>query len=112
MDDEPLIGTTLRLMLAGHDVRVVTSGREAQEALSDGTPFDLVLCDLALSDTDAIALSRWTEERRPGLAARFIVMSGGATTDRARSFLSGLPRWRRLDKPFTSAELDALLARA
>jgi putative ABC transport system ATP-binding protein len=49
VDDEPVIAATMRRALEGHDLYVVTSGRDALE-LCRGMPFDLVLCDLMMPD--------------------------------------------------------------
>mgnify|MGYP006905796927 CR=1 FL=1 len=48
-------------------------------------------------------------ERRPDLASRFVFMTGGAFTDRARDFLkeSTVPR---IEKPFALADVERLLA--
>ncbi len=109
IDDEPKIGLTLRLLLEEHDVTVATSGSEAKEELEHGA-FDAVLCDLMLDDTSGVELARWIRERRPELAERVVVMTGGAITPADRALLRSLPPERCLDKPFTAAQVRAALA--
>ncbi|MEQ8726801.1 MAG: response regulator [Sandaracinaceae bacterium] len=109
VDDEPLIGTTLRILLDDHDVEVVTSGRAAQEVLAEGA-FDVVLCDLMLDDLSGMELSAWLDEARPDLKEHVIFMTGGAFTEEARTFLRSVPKGRQLEKPFSAAEIQDLLA--
>lgn len=106
VDDEPLIATTLQLLLDEHEVRSIGSGVEARDLFHSGAAFDLILCDLALGDLDAIELSAWLEGHRPELLPRLVIMTGGATSPEGDAFLRRLPPGRRLDKPFpTSAVL-------
>lgn len=108
IDDEPRIGVTLRLLLEEHDVTVATSGREAREEIENAV-FDAVLCDLMLDDTSGAELARWIGEVRPELAERVVMMTGGAVTQEARALMRSLPPERRLDKPFTAAQIRAVL---
>ncbi len=109
VDDEPLIGTTLRILLDEHDVRVVGSGLAARDLLAGGASFDAILCDLMLEGFSGMDLARWLEAERPELAGRLVFMTGGAFTDEARAFLSRVPAARQLEKPFsTEAILRAL----
>ena len=48
------------------------------------------------------------EEERPELTERFIFMTGGAFTDRARAFLERVPN-PRLDKPFNAKDLQRVV---
>lgn len=105
VDDEPLIGTTLRILLEDHVVSVVTSGRAARDALERGDRFDVVLCDLMLEGFSGIDLARWLERERPELSDRLVFMTGGAFTDEARLFLRTVPRGRQLEKPFSADEV-------
>ena len=47
---------------------------------------------------------------QPGLRGRFVFMTGGAVTERARKFLEEVPD-QRLDKPFRLEQVEALLRR-
>ncbi len=109
IDDEPLIGTTLRILLEGYDVTVVLSGTQARQTLASGASFDAILCDLTLADISGMELAAWLERARPELKERVIYMTGGAFTDEARDFLRTLPRSRRLEKPFSSEEIHRAL---
>jgi hypothetical protein len=48
--------------------------------------------------------------RYPGLEERFVLMTGGAFTPRATEFLARVKN-RRLEKPFDSSALRAIVAR-
>jgi CheY-like chemotaxis protein len=109
VDDEPLIGTTLRILLDNHDVSVVTSGRAARELIERDDRFDVILCDLMLDDFTGMDLSRWMETARPALMQRLVFMTGGAFTEEARRFLHGVPADRQLEKPFSSDEILRVL---
>jgi len=104
IDDEPRIGLTLQLLLDEHDVSVATSGEEAREQIETDT-FDAVLCDLMLDDVDGAELAAWIGERRPELDGRVIMMTGGAQTPEGRAAMRALPPERKLDKPFTAAQI-------
>ena len=109
VDDEPLIGTTLRILLDDHDVRVVTSGSAARDLLAEDQSFDVILCDLMLDDLSGMELARWLAQERPDVADRLVFMTGGAFTDEARDFLRDVPLDRQLEKPFSSEEINRLL---
>ena len=104
VDDEALIGSTIRRILSTHQVEVLTDPRQALARLLDGEPFDLVLCDLMMPELTGMDLHAALRSARPGVAARMAFMTGGAFTDRARAFLEtcGAPQ---LQKPFTPQDL-------
>jgi two-component system, cell cycle sensor histidine kinase and response regulator CckA len=109
IDDEPLLGQTLRFAFQDrHDVEVAASGREALERLSADTDFDLVLCDLMMPDVSGEHVYRAVSERTPGLLPRFVFMTGGAFTERAQEFLAHFDG-RQLEKPFNIDEVESLL---
>ncbi|MCZ7685450.1 MAG: response regulator [Sandaracinaceae bacterium] len=109
VDDEPLIGTTLRILLDEHEVRVVGSGPAARDLLAGGASFDVILCDLMLEGFSGMDLSRWLETERPEMAKRLVFMTGGAFTEEARSFLRGVPSARQLEKPFSTEDILRVL---
>lgn len=106
VDDEALIRWSLgeQLTHAGYDVAEAATGAEALAALHGETaPFDLVLLDLKLPDTDGLRLLRHIRETRP--RCRVIMMSAFATpqdVDEARQ--GGVAEI--IAKPF---DVDALL---
>lgn len=108
IDDEPRIGLTLKLLLEEHDVTVTTTGVQARREV-EAASFDAVLCDLKLGDTSGVELTEWIVNRRPEMAERVLLMSGGAMTKEARDLMRSIPRGRWLEKPFTAAQIrDAL----
>jgi PAS domain S-box-containing protein len=109
IDDEPLLGQTLRLAFEGkHDVVVATSGRQGLAELENPGEFDLILCDLMMPDVSGIAVFEQATRVRPKLVRRFVFMTGGAFTDRAREFLERHPG-ARLEKPFEMRQVEELL---
>jgi nitrogen-specific signal transduction histidine kinase/CheY-like chemotaxis protein len=110
IDDEPLLGQTLRFAFQDkHDVEVAASGREALDRLAKDATFDLVLCDLMMPDVSGEHVYRAVSENSPGLLPRFVFMTGGAFTERAQEFLAHFAG-RQLEKPFNIDEVEALLA--
>jgi CheY-like chemotaxis protein len=110
IDDEPLLGQTLRFAFQEkHDVEVVASGRDALARLATDTDFDLVLCDLMMPDVSGEHVYRAVCERSPLLLPRFVFMTGGAFTERAQEFLAHFGG-RQLEKPFNIDEVETLLS--
>jgi nitrogen-specific signal transduction histidine kinase/CheY-like chemotaxis protein len=110
IDDEPLLGQTLRFAFQDrHDVEVAASGREALERLTTDAEFDLVLCDLMMPDVSGEHVYRAVRERSPRLLPRFVFMTGGAFTERAQEFLSHFDG-KQLEKPFNIDEVESLLS--
>jgi signal transduction histidine kinase/ActR/RegA family two-component response regulator len=111
VDDDVLVARTLVRLLSEHRVDVVTSGREALARLAmEGPDFDLVLCDLMMPDITGMDVYEEVERKHPGLASRFVFISGGGVTERSRRFLEQHAE-RVLPKPIDSAELLRLLAK-
>ena len=111
IDDEHLLGRTLRLAFHGdHELTVVTSGREALERLSRDANFDLVLCDLMMPEMSGMAVYEQITQRFPALADRVVFMTGGAFTDEARDFLDRHPD-AQLEKPFDISDVQRMLQR-
>ncbi|HEY0468266.1 MAG TPA: ATP-binding protein [Polyangiaceae bacterium] len=109
IDDEPLLVQTLLYAFKGrHDVSICTSGREALSRLETDSNFDLVLCDLMMPDVNGAAVYASVKRDHPELAERFVFMTGGAFTARAREFLSQHPG-AQLEKPFNIADIEKLL---
>jgi two-component system cell cycle sensor histidine kinase/response regulator CckA len=110
IDDEPLLGQTLTFAFSGrHDIVLATSGREAVRRLAEDSRYDLVLCDLMMPDVSGPKVFETVERDHPELVPRFAFMSGGAFTERAQEFLEHYSG-RRIDKPFTIADVERLLA--
>ncbi len=109
VDDESAIGRTLAIGLADDfDVTAATTGREALELLTTEDRFDVVLCDLMMPEISGMEVYERVVERTPAMASRFVFVTGGAFTERARKFVErvGAPV---LEKPFELTALSPLL---
>ena len=112
VDDEPMLGTAVRRMLAAdHDVIATTSARDALARLNDGERFDLILCDLMMPEMTGMDLHAELTRTVPDQAARMVFMTGGAFTNKARDFLSDVSN-ARIEKPFTKAHLLSMIQQA
>jgi CheY-like chemotaxis protein len=107
VDDEPLVGKSLRRTLCEHEVEVVTSGKAALNRLADGDPYDLIFCDLMMPEMTGMDLHAEIATRWPRLAERMVFLTGGAFSNAARAFLERVPN-RKFEKPYDGAELRAL----
>lgn len=104
VDDEPLLCELLRAVLkSDYDVATFTDPRAALASMVAGA-FDLILCDLMMPDLTGMDLYERATAQRPELAPRFIFISGGAFTDKARSFLATTRR-PQLKKPFRRQQI-------
>ncbi len=108
VDDEPAVGSALRRMLGEHEVVLVGSGREAMRLMERDSGFDVVLCDLMMAEMTGMDVYDEVARSLPGVEARMIFMTGGVFTERAQEFLARVPN-ARLDKPFRTEELRALV---
>ena len=111
VDDEPMLQFTLRLMLEEFfEVVVADSGDQARLAIEAAPRFDVVLSDLQMPGGSGQDLYLWAVKAYPELAGRFVFMTGGAFTPKARAFLER-HEGESLSKPFALKELRALVAR-
>jgi CheY-like chemotaxis protein len=110
VDDEPMMCELIvALLTTDYDVVAYTDPRAALEALLAGS-FDLVLCDLMMPQLTGMDLYERVSAERPELAQRFVFMSGGAFTERARTFF-GTVRRPQVHKPFRRQDvIEALEA--
>ncbi|NOQ82849.1 MAG: response regulator [Myxococcales bacterium] len=108
VDDEPLVGRSIRRALRGHEVEVFTSGQEAIARLCSGAPFDVVFCDLMMPQVSGMEVFRQVCEQCPDVASRFVFMTGGAFTQPAREFLERTPVLC-LEKPFELRQIRDLV---
>jgi CheY-like chemotaxis protein len=101
IDDEAAVGRTIqRLLGEQYEVVVVTTGRDAVELLvGKGADFDLILCDLTMPEVTGMDVYTRTTQARADVGPRFVFMTGGTFSPRARDFLDQVPN-ERLDKPF------------
>jgi len=109
VDDEPMIGRAVQLMLEDvHEVVPVVSARDALEQLERGEEYDAIVCDLMMPEMTGMDLYHELTRKSPHMAQRIVFLTGGAFTPRARAFLESVPNGR-LEKPFDGAALmDAI----
>lgn len=108
VDDEPAIGRALARVIGRDRTVVVTSGREALALILEGKGFDAVLCDLMMPEMSGVDLYEELMRVAPEQAKKIVFMSGGAFTERARSFLARVGN-AFLQKPIDTAKLLALV---
>jgi len=108
VDDEPNLAHTLARLLDAHSVEVAVGGEAALAAIAKDPEYDLVLCDLMMPGASGMDVHAEVAKRWPYLAGRFVFMTGGAFTPRAKAFLAevGLPQ---LEKPFRFEAVTDLL---
>jgi CheY-like chemotaxis protein len=61
--------------------------------------FDLILCDLTMPEITGMDVYAHATRARADIGQRFVFMTGGTFSPRARDFLDQVPN-ERLDKPF------------
>jgi signal transduction histidine kinase/ActR/RegA family two-component response regulator len=110
VDDEPSV---LELQIAiletyGAQVTGARSGAAARDLLR-ARPFDLVVTDLRMpGEVSGQDLYRWARVERPGLAMRFVFVTGDTMSESALAFLETTGR-RCVQKPFSvEGYLDVL----
>jgi len=109
IDDDPLMCEVLSAVLLEHyDVSAFASPRAALAVLLEGQ-FDLILCDVMMPELNGMDLYERTIRERPELTRRFVFITGGAFTERARSFLKHAAA-PTVQKPFGKATLLAIVA--
>jgi signal transduction histidine kinase/ActR/RegA family two-component response regulator len=113
IDDDSALLLMLKRALAQHEVVGVRGGVRALELLLEkqSQDFDLILCDMMMPDLTGMDLHEKVVDARPDLADRFVFMTGGAFTARARNFLARLSV-PVLEKPLRLSEIRALAAGA
>jgi CheY-like chemotaxis protein len=108
IDDEPAVRATIARALSelAYPVREAATGEEGLASIAAERP-DLVILDYVMPDMDGAETARRIAETEPDLP---IVFSTGHGALRALREAAGEGA-NVLEKPFTLAELDALLAR-
>jgi CheY-like chemotaxis protein len=108
IDDEAAIAAALRRMLGRqHEVHTTTSAADALTRLEHDR-FDVVFCDLMMPTMSGMDLYESLSERESPMRDRFVFMTGGAFSPRAREFLERVPN-EKLEKPFEPARLRKLV---
>lgn len=109
IDDEPLVGMSLRRILRHHDVEVVEGGLQGLERLK-ARHYDVILCDLMMPDLNGMDVFQQAVERQPSLRERFIFITGGVFLPRARAFVEQTEN-QCLEKPLEAGRIDAAITR-
>jgi PAS domain S-box-containing protein len=109
VDDEAAI---VRLLLESLESVASVVGetvpRRALDLILGDPGFDAIVCDVMMPGLTGIDLHQQVSRDRPELASRFVFISGGTYTARAREHLERVTN-PRLDKPFRMAQLvDAI----
>ncbi len=109
VDDEPDVAESLAEILEtdGHEARVLQSPEEALELLGD-QGFDAIFADLRMPGMDGMAFRAQVRLRWPGLAARFVIMTGDTVAGPLAMARDGAAPMV-LEKPFTPAEVRAVV---
>jgi two-component system response regulator HydG len=111
VDDEALIRWSLTEMLseAGHAVAEAADGAAAMRALNDNGPFDVVVLDYRLPDSNDLNLLTAIRRHAPQTA---VVMMTAYGTAEVTSGALALGAYRVVSKPFEVTDLVALVAQS
>ncbi len=110
-DDEAVLKSLARVLGGQHDVVAVSDPREACRMLVDeGDSFDVVLCDMAMPHLNGMELYSRIASTAPGLADRFVFISGGSSNEQIQVFLAEVPN-ERMEKPVGNQNLRAVVRR-
>ena len=110
VDDDATVGMTLRRVLGGHAVTVVTTAQEALLRIAEGPEFDVILSDLMMPGMSGMDLHGVLARENPSMAARVVFVTGGAFTLDANAFLGRIAN-ERIEKPFQFHELRAIVGK-
>jgi signal transduction histidine kinase/CheY-like chemotaxis protein len=110
VDDEPALRRALAKMLRDHHVVVTQSGEEAIAKATTGD-YDVILCDLMMEGIDGVAVYEALGRQNPSILERFVFMTGGVFTERAKVFLESIKN-PCLKKPFDADDVERALRAA
>ncbi|MER9757676.1 PAS domain S-box protein [Mesorhizobium sp. M0166] len=113
IDDEPDVAASLSdiLELMGIKSRIVPAWVSAAATLSGHVPPDIVFSDLRMPGTSGIAAYRELLAEMPGLARRFVLVTGDLIG--AKGEIEALPAQQRppiLEKPFSTLDVRGVLS--
>lgn len=99
VDDEPMLASAIRRVLASqHDVVTTTRAEDALERMRQGAKFDVIFSDLMMPQITGMELYARICKEFPEQAPRVVFLTGGAFTQAARDFLARVTN-RTLEKP-------------
>ena len=110
IDDDRQVTASMAILFEGNEVQVVHSGQEGLARILAGEEYDWIFCDLMMRDLSGMDLYEQARRARPGVEQRFIFMTGGAFTARARDFVAQV-KCPCLVKPFHPHQVVAALRR-
>jgi CheY-like chemotaxis protein len=113
IDDEISVARTLKALLDNeHDVSLAENGAEALAAIaaSEGSGFDVIMCDLMMPGMSGMELYETIRRKQPGLEQRMVFMTGGVSMEPAREFLATCLNLT-FEKPFDFERLRRTLRR-
>ncbi len=106
-DEEPIRKLLVRLLeRRGFEVIEAETGAAALE-VTNGSPLSVVLCDIRMPGMTGIELYRRMSEKHPAIGRSFVFITG----DKSSVEDEGLRDVPVLAKPFTGADLQAVLTR-
>jgi signal transduction histidine kinase len=109
VDDEPMVSTALRRVLAeDHDVVELNRAADVLARVEVGERFDLIVSDLMMPAMTGMDLHDALIKCAPDQASKMIFLTGGAFTARARTFLDTVSNIR-IEKPFDASVLCAIV---
>ena len=109
VDDEVGIRRAMKRLLRDHETILAENGAEAIEIIQRDQAFDLILCDVMMPEISGMDLHQWLADAYPVLAERFIFITGGTFTPRAREYLNSVDNLR-LEKPLDVANFKKIVA--
>ncbi len=109
-DEEMIIRILTRILGKEHDVVATVDARKALALCAGGERFDLILCDLMMPIMTGMELHSEIGRLSLEQAKAMIFVTGGAFTEKTRSFLSDPPK-EHIEKPFDAANLRAIVQR-
>ena len=112
IDDEPnIIRSLTRLLGSTYTLVSVASGKEAQELVSADPHFDVIICDLMMSEMSGTEFHAWLTQHHPILGSQLIFLTGGAFSPNAREYLAKVGNLT-IQKPFDADLLRREVANA
>jgi PAS domain S-box-containing protein len=108
VDDEVAVGAALgRVLGRKHTVVVEADAREALARLAK-EDFDVIFCDLMMPGMSGIEFYETLARSNPAAARRVVFVTGGAFTERSRSFLASVANMT-IAKPFDVENLREII---
>ncbi len=108
IDDEALIGRSIKRTLERHEVSVTTSALDALALLEHDERFHVILCDVIMPVMSAPDFVDALRSRAPAYLGRVVLMTAGGLAPALRSWLAtcGLPL---MEKPFSPVRLHEVI---